>query len=106
MPEGSEEKKNELEALRETIQRLIKEVESTFGNEERSLCERHDWTFPNFGKKEVLDECQSVLVFIDSHTFEATGAGDVFSDCREKLEEWKKDSLKYLYDRNYCFGSL
>lgn len=101
MPEGSDEKKTELEALRETIQLLIKDVESTFGGEERSLCERHGWTFPNFGKKEVLDECRSVLVFIDSHKFEGDGADDVFADCRGRLEKWRKDSLRYLYDGNY-----
>ncbi len=101
MPEGSDEKKTELEALRETIQHLVEKVESTYKDEERPLCERYDWTFPNFGKKEVLDECRSVLTFIDSHKFEGTGIDEVFAVCREKVETWKKDCLEYLYAENY-----
>lgn len=103
MPEGSDEKKTELEVLRETIQHLVEEVESTYGKEEHSLREKYGWDWPDVGKKEILNDCRSLLTFIDSHKFEESDVNGIEAVAiyRDKLDRWRNDCLQYLLDRSY-----
>ena len=103
MTEGSDEKKTELEVLRETIQQLVEEVESAYGKEDHSLREKYGWDWPDVGKKEILNDCRSLLTFIDSHKFEESDVNGIETVAiyRAKLDRWRNDCLQYLFDRNY-----